>query len=366
MVKEAEEGNGAEYAGEENNQHGQSVTLPAVAAREYTEEQIRAIKADPERDALLVALAGVGKTSVAAWQVAYVMKYRHFEPRHIVALSYSVRAADSLRNRITRTIEDKMSGPVIGMAEMGVNTLHAWAAKLLRDRVRRYARYEIFNEATRRRFVQIHFDEIGLGRIPRRRGKQATLTSQGHDIALFLDVCDRLREERVPADGRLGPDMLAAYRAYLNKLDSAGAWDFTQILPTLHDALTAPSDADCLALQWWVQDKLRLLLVDEAQDLGAGEWAVLDRLHELGTRLWLVADGRQRIFSFRSADGAYLDRFVAKYGAAIYSLTMNFRSTDGIVSLANAFLRTFLWPRTDSGGANGEWIMQRQAEGDLK
>lgn len=336
-------------------------TMLSAAALEYTREQIAAIKADPTRDALLVALAGSGKTKVAASQVAYLLKYRRFEPRNIVALSYSVRAADSLRDRITRTVEDKLSGPVLGMAEMGIDTLHAWGASLLRDHVRRYARYEIYNEATRRLFLNAYFDKIGVGRIPRRRGKRATLTAEPHDVALFLDTCDRLREERIPADGRLGSEMLAAYGAYLRALNMAGAWDFPQILPTLCDVLTNHADADCLALQHWVTDTIRLVIVDEAQDLGAGEWAILERLHELGARLWLIADGRQRIFSFRSADGSRLDRFVTEYDAETYGLTTNFRSTNGIVALANALIRTFLGRQTGVSGGQ-----QRRKEGTAR
>ncbi len=312
-------------------------------ALEYTNEQIAAIKASPQRDALLVALAGSGKTTTVAWQVAYLLRHHKFEPRNIAALTYSVRAADALLDQITRTVETKIDDSVLGMADMGIGTMHAWAAKLLRDHVRRYERFEIWDDAKRRIFVRSISDELGIGRIRRIRSNGSpTLTDETHDLALFFEVVDRIRAERIPADARLGSEIQAAFTAYVTALDAARAWDYPAIFSALHDALSATNDADCIALQECISSTLRVIIVDEAQDLSAEMWVILDRLHTLGARLWLVADQRQCIFTFRAADAGRIERFAAEYKAEIYPLSANFRATDAGVEIANLFLSKYL------------------------
>ena len=77
------------------------------------------------------------------------------------------------------------------------------------------------------------------------------------------------------------------------------------------------------------------IIVDEAQDIGALDWAVLQILKDYGLQLSLIGDPAQAIFGFNGADGGHLQRYVATDGIAHYSLSTNFRSVPSIVRCAN-------------------------------
>ena len=126
----------------------------------YTHEQKVAITAPPG-DTVILALAGTAKTSVLAWRTAYLLKRFEYEPRNVVAITYSTRAADSLLDRITRTVEDKC-GPVLGMADMMVGTFHSVAFRLLKS-VPQYRKFEIVGEAARVLLVRRNFAHLGIG-----------------------------------------------------------------------------------------------------------------------------------------------------------------------------------------------------------
>ncbi len=85
-----------------------------------------------------------------------------------------------------------------------------------------------------------------------------------------------------------------------------------------------------------------VLVIDEAQDMSASEFALVRALmeHNETMRLVAVGDDDQNIFEFRGSDSRYLRALVEEFGATQYEMTDNYRSTAPIVALANAFVAT--------------------------
>ncbi|MCO6479779.1 MAG: RecQ family ATP-dependent DNA helicase [Phaeodactylibacter sp.] len=85
-----------------------------------------------------------------------------------------------------------------------------------------------------------------------------------------------------------------------------------------------------------------VLVIDEAQDMNADEFALVDILMEKneGLRVIAVGDDDQNIFEFRGADSRYLTALIERRQATKYELTANFRSCPQIVAFANAFAKT--------------------------
>ncbi|MBL7792669.1 MAG: RecQ family ATP-dependent DNA helicase [Saprospiraceae bacterium] len=85
-----------------------------------------------------------------------------------------------------------------------------------------------------------------------------------------------------------------------------------------------------------------VLVIDEAQDMNADEFALVNMLMEKneGLRVIAVGDDDQNIFAFRGADSRYLLELIERRQAAKYELTTNFRSSPQIVAFANAFVKT--------------------------
>ena len=85
-----------------------------------------------------------------------------------------------------------------------------------------------------------------------------------------------------------------------------------------------------------------VLVIDEAQDIGAREYALLEALIENNPNMRVIAvgDDDQNIFGWRGSDAKYMRSLVGKYNAKIYEMTDNYRSDKSIVNLANAFVST--------------------------
>ena len=85
-----------------------------------------------------------------------------------------------------------------------------------------------------------------------------------------------------------------------------------------------------------------VLVIDEAQDMNADEFALVQLLmeHNEEMRVIAVGDDDQNIFAFRGSDSRYMEKMIREYGAVQYELVENYRSKSNLVALSNAFIQT--------------------------
>lgn len=85
-----------------------------------------------------------------------------------------------------------------------------------------------------------------------------------------------------------------------------------------------------------------ILVIDEAQDMSADEFALVESLIKLNEdmRVIAVGDDDQNIYEFRGSDSGHMRALISKYGATVYNMTDNFRSSDEVVNIANSFVMT--------------------------
>ena len=85
-----------------------------------------------------------------------------------------------------------------------------------------------------------------------------------------------------------------------------------------------------------------VLVIDEAQDMDAHEFAFVTALMQVNEEMRVIAvgDDDQNIFSFRGSDSRFFASFASDYGASVYEMTENYRSGEAIVSFANAYAST--------------------------
>ena len=113
----------------------------------FTPDQARAI-AHRQGNLQLIACAGSGKTEVLANRVAGLLDPKAADPclpRNIVAFTFTEKAAGELKERITRRVEEQ-HGPITGMAEMFVGTIHAFCLDLLQNEIPAFLKYGVLNE----------------------------------------------------------------------------------------------------------------------------------------------------------------------------------------------------------------------------
>ncbi len=280
----------------------------------------------------LIACAGSGKTEVVARRVVHLLQKSGggLEPRNIVAFTFTDKAAAELKDRIVLRVRETL-GELPGLAEMFVGTIHAFALELLKSETPKYLKFEVLNEVQQSLFVDRHSRRSGLTNCTDLQGSPLR---RFRDTQRFLSALDILREAELDDKALKGCSLLAGLDSYTSLLDERSYLDYSAILDAAVEALT--NDVD---LRKRLSERLRCVIVDEYQDVNPIQEAIVWSLHELGARICVVGDDDQTIYQWRGSDVENILTFGKRYpNVERISLEENFRSSDGIVETARAFI----------------------------
>jgi DNA helicase-2/ATP-dependent DNA helicase PcrA len=293
---------------------------------------------DPEqREAVLagrgpvcvLAGAGTGKTRAITYRIAYAAATGAVDPAHVLALTFTVRAAGELRGRLRQ----------LGVGLVRASTFHAAALRQLNYFWPRViggrppqlvdGKASLVREAAKR--AQVRLDG-GAGNLADAASeiewaKVTQVRPDGYAAAAAA-------AGRSPAAGPAG--LAAVYAAYEELRRERHLIDFESILE-----LTAAILLDNRTAAAEVHDLFRYFVVDEYQDVNPLQKLLLDAW--LGDRddLCVVGDPHQVIYSFTGATPAYLTGFTAEFpGATVVRLVRDYRSTPQVVAVANQLART--------------------------
>jgi DNA helicase-2/ATP-dependent DNA helicase PcrA len=285
----------------------------------------------------LIACAGSGKTEVVARRVANLLSPLSgggggCAPANIVAFTFTEKAAAELKERIHARCQEQL-GEIAGLAEMYVGTIHGFCLDLLKAEVPEFMKYEVLNEVQQTLFVNRHSKVSGLTLAATLQGQQLKrFTDTGH----FIGALNVLREDR-PADpsqlaGNSVVDSLPGYEALLR---AKGYLDYSAILKEAAVQLESNQ-----GLRERLAARVRHVIVDEYQDINPVQEAVIRSLHTLGASVCVVGDDDQTIYQWRGSDVRNILDFERRYEEVTQvRLEENFRSSEGIVSVARDFIR---------------------------
>lgn len=297
-----------------------------------TDAQRRAIK-HGGHNLQLIACAGSGKTEVVARRVVHLLTPGRPDsvlPRNIIAFTFTDKAAAELKERIvTRTRE--ALGNLAGLAEMFVGTIHAFCLELLKSETAKYLKFEVLNEVQQGLFVDRHSTQSGLTTSTDLNGRPL---KRYRDTPHYITALSILREADVePAclDGCTIVDGLESYRSLLDKYRYL---DYSSILEVAVDILT-----NDYGVRERLAERIKYIVVDEYQDVNPVQEAIVWSLHELGARVCVVGDDDQTIYQWRGSDVQHILTFANRYPEVEQiPLEENFRSSEGIVETARAFI----------------------------
>ena len=274
----------------------------------------------------ILAGAGSGKTRVLTRRIAHRVLTGSAEARHVVALTFTRKAAGELGSRLA----------AVGVRDQVVaGTFHAIAYAQLR---RRWADRGDTPPALLDRKVRLL--------APLLTGE----AGKGSVAALAADVAGEIEwakarlispdhyESAAELAGRTSPlthaRVGAKFRQYEEAKRKRGVVDFDDLLALCAAAIEA--DSDFAAAQRW---RFRHLFVDEFQDVNPAQFRLLQAWLGDNRDLCVVGDPNQAIYSWNGADPTLLTRFERRFrGAATVSLQDNYRSTPQILATANAVL----------------------------
>lgn len=301
---------------------------------------------------LIVAGAGSGKTRVLTHRIASLLRGREAWPSQILAITFTNKAAGEMRERVQQLIGDSAQG-------MWISTFHSACVRILRREAQQFGFTKSFtiydsgdSRALIKRLVKEH-EADAFGLTP--AGVQSRISKLKNELA---DAESYARQANMsdPAE-RVFVELFGAYQ---RALQSANAFDFDDLIAqTVYLFRAFPHVADVY------RKRFRHILVDEYQDTNHAQYALI---HELtrpvsgssgeafssggmmifeaetapeveGASLTVVGDSDQSIYAFRGADIRNISEFEADYpGAKVVLLEQNYRSTQNILSAANAVI----------------------------
>ncbi|HEX8754414.1 MAG TPA: UvrD-helicase domain-containing protein, partial [Solirubrobacterales bacterium] len=271
---------------------------------------------------LVLAGAGSGKTRVLTHRIAYLLATGAARPGEILAITFTNKAAAEMRERV---------GQLVGRSvrAMWVTTFHSACARMLRvdgERLGYSKSFTIYDESDSLRMLKRCLGELGVDpkRFPPRavRAKISGAKNQLIDASAYAES----------ARGDFEEIVAEAFPLYEKRMLEANAMDFDDLLVRTVNALELFED---VRERW--RRTFRHVLVDEYQDTNHAQYRLLQLLASEHGNLMVVGDEDQSIYGFRHADVSNILDFDRDFeGAEIVKLEQNYRSTQTILSAANA------------------------------
>ena len=275
----------------------------------------------------VLAGAGTGKTRAIAHRIAYAALTGVVDPGHVLALTFTTRAAGELRARV-----HQLAGRGAGLDRVQARTFHSAALRQLSH---------FWPRTVGGRPPTVLDSKVSLLAEVARRVRAGTSSAELRDLAAEIEWAKVLG---VPPDGYpdaaaragrsapLAPATVARlYASYEELRRERHLVDFESVLELTAAILAEHPEAAAV-----IRDRYRYFVVNEYQDVNPLQKLLLDSWAGDRDDVCVVGDPRQTIYSFAGATASYLTGFSADFPAAtVLRLVRNYRSTPQVVALAN-------------------------------
>jgi DNA helicase-2/ATP-dependent DNA helicase PcrA len=287
---------------------------------------------------LILAGAGSGKTRVITSRIAYLVGDSHAKPDEILAVTFTNKAAEEMRERVAALLGSDCS-------RMWVSTFHSLCARLLRREApaiglsRDFVIYDSADQLSvvKQGLKDLHIDDsyvqprAALSRISHAKNRM-----EGPD-EIAAGTVDRGAAgwSRPGNSGSRDEEIAKIYRYYLNALKESSALDFDDLLLKTVELL---EQSETVRSRYARQ--FRFVMVDEYQDTNRPQYLLIRRLAEAHRNLAVVGDPDQSIYKWRGADLRNLLDFEHDFPeVTTVKLERNYRSTQIILDAASAVIR---------------------------
>ncbi|MBQ9513586.1 MAG: UvrD-helicase domain-containing protein [Clostridia bacterium] len=287
------------------------------------EEQIKPVL-DTEGAVLVVAGAGSGKTRVLTSRIAYLVMEKGVNPAEILAITFTNKASGEMRERLNKIVGD--------VSEMWVSTIHSMCVKILRrdiDKIGYEKNFTIYDETDKDRVLKRVLEDNNIDADKLFKTIKNCISNAKNDCL----SPEEYRENNLGL--RCIDEVYTAYSEYEKVLGRSNALDFDDLLYKTYQLFkVSPETAEYYAR------KFKYIHIDEFQDTNAVQFAIAKVLASVHGNIFVVGDDDQSIYGWRGAKVENILRFDEYfYGAKVYKLEQNYRSTKKILSLANCIIK---------------------------
>lgn len=273
---------------------------------------------------LVLAGPGSGKTRVLTYRIAYLIQEMGVAPWHILAVTFTNKAAREMRNRL----EELLGGQPRGLS---MGTFHATCVRILRretDNLPAYSRdFVIFDTSDQQQVVKQALNNLNLD-------------DKKFPANKMLNGISNAKNELVTAEMYTASNYISevtrrVYAEYQELLQANNAMDFDDLM--MNTVLLFQERPDILSKY---QERYQYILVDEFQDTNTTQYTLLKMLAARHGNLFVVGDSDQSIYKWRGADFRNIQRFREQFPQAQQILLeQNYRSTQVILDAAKAIIR---------------------------
>lgn len=293
-------------------------------ANKLNERQLEAVQT-VEGPLLIIAGAGSGKTTVIVNRIAYMISHCGINPWNILAITFTNKAANEMKERIEGILGEIPRG-------MWVGTFHAVCVKILRtciDRLGYGNDFVIYDTGDIKTLIKDCIKELGYNEKeidPRFAMSQISdAKNKMLEPATMVYTCGN--DLKLQAVAKI-------YALYQKKLMKNNALDFDDII--FNTVKIFSSEPDVLERY---QERFRYIMIDEYQDTDNSQYLLVKMLADKYRNLAVVGDDDQSIYRFRGANVENILGFEEDYPEARkIVLDRNYRSTENILNAANAVI----------------------------
>ena len=273
---------------------------------------------------LVLAGAGSGKTRVISYKIKHLIEHCGYLPQNVFAVTFTNKAASEMKERIAALL------PTHARRGLIISTFHTLGLKILKHNPKLYQLQKNFSILDNEDCFHLIRDML-----PDNRDKEHIQKIQQ---CLSRWKSDLLAPDMIVKDNLTDPvaiEALSLYPRYINQLITYNAVDFDDLLYLPVQRLEIDTDLR----QYW-QNKVRYLLVDEYQDSNMVQYRMVQLLTSAHSLFTVVGDDDQSIYAWRGAKPENLLKLQQDYPILnVIKLEQNYRSTNGILKIANLLIR---------------------------
>ena len=278
-----------------------------------------------EGPVLILAGAGSGKTRVLTNRTAYMIKEAGISPWNILAITFTNKAADEMRERIDRLVGE-------GCESIWVATFHSTCVRILRRHI------DLLGYDNNFTIYDTDDSKAVIKEILKRRNidtKQYPDKRFLNRISSCKNELSSPEDEMKEAAGDYSDELYAGvYKDYQDTLRKNNALDFDDLIMK-----TVELFEDHHEVLENYQNRFRYIMVDEYQDTNTAQFELIRLLADKNKNICVVGDDDQSIYKFRGANIRNILDFEKVYpNAMVVKLEQNYRSTQTILDAANSVI----------------------------
>lgn len=281
---------------------------------------------DESKHLRIIAGAGSGKTRVLTMRIAYLIEQKHINPKNVLAITFTNKAANEMKNRISEMLGEAGDGAFI-------STIHSLCVRILKEEIGVFGypkNFTIVDGDDQKTILKEAYKEFNIDKKDLSYGSALDyIANCKYEELSYEKAMDQAYGEKKLVD------KANVYKYYDERLKSLYALDFDDLILFTVRLFKLHKDI----LKKW-SSKFIYIHVDEFQDIDKTQYELIKLLSSTHNNVYVVGDPDQTIYTWRGADVNIIVNFDKDFkNTKTIILNQNYRSTNNILEGANSLIK---------------------------